>query len=78
MANDDSPHIRHENAADGRAAQEAQDHPDAGLGAVEGETPQDPQRGNPQGPGVDNQGKPNDPVRTGQDRIGANLDETEG
>ena len=78
MANDDSRHIRHENAADGRTAQDAQDHPDDGLGAVEGETPQDPQRGNPQGTGVDNQGKPNDPVKTGQDRIGANLDETEG
>ena len=26
----------------------------------------------------DEQGRPNDPVRTGQDRIGANLDETEG
>ncbi len=78
MANDDSRHIRHENAADSRAAQDAQDHPDGGLGAVEGETPSDPQRGNPQGTGVDSQGKPNDPVRTGQDRIGANLDETEG
>lgn len=48
------------------------------LGAVEGETPSDPQRGNPQGPGIDSQGTPNDPVKTGQDRIGANLDETEG
>jgi hypothetical protein len=55
-----------------------QDDPDDGLGAVEGETPSDPQRGNPQGTGVDDQGKPNAPVKTGQDRIGANLDETEG
>lgn len=54
------------------------DDPDDSLGAVEGETPSDPQRGNPQGPGVDDQGQPNTPVRTGQDRIGANLDETEG
>ena len=55
-----------------------QDDPDDGLGAVEGETPSDPQRGNPQGTGIDDQGKPNAPVKTGQDRIGANLDETEG
>ena len=48
------------------------------LGAVEGEKPTDPQRGNPQGPGIDSQGQPNSPVKTGQDRIGANLDETEG
>ncbi len=53
-------------------------HEDDALGAVEGETPSDPQRGNPQGTGVDSQGTPNDPVRTGQDGIGANLDETEG
>ena len=32
------------------------DSPDDSLGAVEGETPSDPQRGNPQGPGVDDQG----------------------
>jgi hypothetical protein len=54
------------------------DDPDDSLGAVEGETPSDPQRGNPNAPGVDDQGRPNDPVKTGQDRIGANLDETEG
>lgn len=81
MANDDSRPIRHGNPADGyqeASDQSAQDDPDGGLGAVEGETPSDPQRGNPQGTGVDSQGKPNDPVRTGQDRIGANLDETEG
>lgn len=81
MANDRSPDIRHGNAADGYhavAGHGGHDDPDDGLGAVEGETPSDPQRGNPQGPGVDSQGKPNDPVKTGQDRIGANLDETEG
>jgi hypothetical protein len=54
------------------------DNPDDSLGAVEGETPSDPQRGNPQGTGVDDQGRPNNPAKTGQDRIGANLDETEG
>ena len=51
---------------------------DDGLGAVEGEKPTDPQRGNPQGTGIDDQGRPDSPVKTGQDRIGANLDETEG
>lgn len=78
MANDD---IRHGKPADGYqpvASHAAGDDPDGGLGAVEGETPTDPQRGNPQGTGVDDQGQPNAPVKTGQDRIGANLDETEG
>jgi len=55
-----------------------QDDPDDGLGAVEGEKPSDPQGGNPNAPGVDDQGRPNDPVKTGEDRIGANSDETEG
>lgn len=78
MANDD---IRHEKPAPGSRAGAGHapgDDPDDGLGAVEGETPTDPQRGNPQGTGVDDQGQPNAPIRTGQDRIGANLDETEG
>jgi len=52
--------------------------PDDALGAVEGETPSDPQRGNANAPGIDDQGRPNDPVKTGQDVEGANLDETEG
>ena len=54
------------------------DDPDGGLGAVEGEKPSDPQRGNINAPGIDDQGRPNDPVKTGEDRIGANTDETEG
>lgn len=78
MANDDTRDIRHGNTPDGRVGHDAQDHPDDNLGAVEGETPSDPQRGNPSGPGIDSQGKPNDPVKTGQDRVGANMDETEG
>ncbi len=76
MANEDSRHIRHGNAPSGSEGHAR--HEDDGLGAVEGETPSDPQRGNPQGPGVDDEGQPNAPVKTGQDRIGANLDETEG
>ena len=63
---------------DTRLPADPHDDPDDGLGAVEGETPADPQRGNPSGPGVDDQGKPNDPVKTGQDRIGANEDESQG
>lgn len=65
---------KHQNSDSGHAS----DDPDDGLGAVEGEKPSDPQPGNANAPGVDDQGQPNDPVRTGQDRIGANLDETEG
>jgi hypothetical protein len=52
---------------------------DEHIGAVEGDRPTDkPNQGNPNGPGVDDQGCPNDPVATAEDRIGANLDETEG
>ena len=54
-------------------------HEDEHLGAVEGDKPSDqPNQGNPNGSGVDSEGLPNNPVGTAQDRIGANLDETEG
>ena len=54
-------------------------HEDEHLGAVEGDKPSDqPNQGNPNGPGVDTDGLPNNPVGTAQDRIGANLDESEG
>ena len=57
----------------------AEHHDDEHLGAVEGDRPSDaPNQGNPNGPGVDTEGLPNDPVGTAQDRIGALLDETEG
>ena len=69
---------RDQHAGGGKPADAAPDSPDDSLGAVEGEKPSDPQRGNPNAPGIDEQGRPNDPVRTGQDRIGANLDATEG
>lgn len=80
MSSDEPRPIRHEPSAVGSPGVEKKsaDDPDDNLGAVEGETPSDPQRGNPSGPGIDSQGRPNDPVKTGQDRIGANLDETEG
>ncbi len=52
---------------------------DEHIGAVEGDRPTDsPNQGNPNGPGVDDQGKPNDPLGTAEDRIGANQDEAEG
>jgi len=52
---------------------------DEHIGAVEGDRPTDrPNQGNPNAPGVDDQGCPNDPVATAEDRIGANLDEAEG
>jgi hypothetical protein len=78
MSSDESRPIRPQTAPAGRDSQPAHDDPDDSLGAVEGETPSDPQEGNPNGPGVDDEGRPDDPVATGEDRIGANLDETEG
>jgi hypothetical protein len=56
-------------------------HPDAEqhIGAVEGDRPTDsPNQGNRNGPGIDENGLPNDPVATCEDVIGANVDETEG
>lgn len=81
MSPDDARPIRPETTSAGShdvAGHAHHDDPDDSLGAVEGERPSDPQQGNPSGPGVDSQGRPNDPVKTEQDRIGANLDETEG
>lgn len=49
------------------------------LGAVEGDRPTDqPNQGNRNAPGVDDQGMPNDPVATYEDSVGANVDESEG
>ena len=49
------------------------------IGAVEGDRPTDtPNQGNPHGPGIDEEGLPNDPIATCEDVLGANLDETEG
>ena len=51
---------------------------DEHIGAVEGDkTTDQPNQGNPSGTGVDDTGTPNDPVATAQDRLGANLDESE-
>ena len=57
----------------------ATDKDDQHIGAVEGDRPTDrPNQGNENAPGVDDQGMPNDPVGTAEDRIGANMDESEG
>jgi hypothetical protein len=58
---------------------EPEHHEDEHLGAVEGDQASDtPNQGNPNGTGIDKDGMPNDPVGTAEDRLGANLDETEG
>jgi hypothetical protein len=52
---------------------------DEHLGAVEGDRPSDrPQQGNASAPALDEQGLPSDPAAIAADKIGANLDETEG
>jgi len=51
---------------------------DVHKGAVEGDRPTDKQMGNPHGDGVDENGLPDDPIATAEDRIGAEVDETEG
>ena len=55
-----------------------QDDPDVHKGTVEGNTPADKQVGNPNGTGVDENGLPDDPVASAEDRIGANADKTQG
>jgi hypothetical protein len=68
----------HATREDAMASRPDQD-PDEHIGAVEGDRPGDePNQGNPHGSGVDDQGLPNNPVGTGQDVIGANVDQTEG
>lgn len=52
---------------------------DEHIGAVECDRPTDAGcQGNANAPALDEDGLPNDPVAIAQDRIGANLDETEG
>jgi hypothetical protein len=59
-------------------AKKQQDDQDVHKGAIEGDRPSDEQFGNPNGPGVDDEGLPNDPVATAEDAVGANEDESEG
>ena len=52
---------------------------DEHIGAVEGDRSTDQSnQGNPNGTGVDDEGLPNNPIGTAEDRIGANQDESEG
>jgi hypothetical protein len=51
---------------------------DIHKGAVEGDRPGDPQKGNQNAPGVDKNGWPDDPIATAEDAVGANEDETQG
>ena len=52
--------------------------PDVHKGAIEGDRPGDEQIGNPHGPGINDEGLPDDPVATAEDEIGANEDESQG
>ena len=51
---------------------------DEHLGAVEGEKTTDPQQGNANGDGLNDQGMPNDPIATCEDVLGANEDKSQG
>ena len=59
-------------------AKKQQDDNDVHKGAIEGDRPGDEQHSNPHGEGVNDQGMPNDPVGTAEDREGANEDESQG
>jgi hypothetical protein len=48
-------------------ATKQQNDPDVHKGAIEGDRPTDEQFGNPNGPGVNDEGLPNDPVATAED-----------
>lgn len=54
------------------------DTTDEHLGAVEGDRATDPQQGNPNGDGLDDQGMPDDPVAICEDVLGANVDKSQG
>ena len=54
------------------------DDQDIHKGAIEGDRPSDEQNVNNRGKGVDQDGLPNDPVATAEDKEGANADSTEG
>src|SRR2546421_569757 len=60
------------------AAKQADD-PDLHKGAIEGDNPTDELNVEPRDKrGVDDNGMPNDPVATAQDKEGANADNTQG
>jgi len=51
--------------------------PDSHKGAIEGDRPTDEQQGNPNAPALDDEGLPNEPLAIAEDRIGANVDDSE-
>jgi hypothetical protein len=59
-------------------AKKQQDDQDVHKGAIEGDRPTDEQVGNPNGPGVNDEGLPDDPVATAEGVVGANEDESQG
>ncbi len=54
------------------------DDNDIHKGAIEGDRPADEQFGNENGNALDDNGLPNDQVAIAQDKIGANIDNTQG
>lgn len=58
-------------------AMKQQDDPDVHKGAIEGDRPGDEQQGNPNGDALDEAGLPADPRPIWEDRIGANVDDSE-
>jgi len=59
-------------------AEKMENDPDVHKGAIEGDRPDDEQIGNPNAPGVDDEGLPDDPIAQAEDEIGANEDESQG
>ncbi|HZR26695.1 MAG TPA: hypothetical protein VFA59_24085 [Vicinamibacterales bacterium] len=53
------------------------DDPDIHKGAIEGDRPDDEQFGNRNVPALDDEGLPALPIPIAEDRIGANLDDSE-
>lgn len=51
--------------------------PDVHKGSVEGDRPEDEQHGNRNAPALDTEGLPGSPLPIAEDRIGANVDDSE-
>jgi len=64
---------------DAQGAERAEGQPDDHLGAIEGDTPDDPQQqGNRNVPALDEQGLPRDKDKICEDVLGANEDRSQG
>jgi hypothetical protein len=61
-----------------RHTAEKVDKNDAGIGAVEGDRPEDSPQGNSNAPALDDRGLPKDKTKICEDVIGANIDQTQG